>query len=218
MKITILPSAKIGGNLTYESGQEATVHPDAEIAGDVVFIRSDMPVRTAGRAMFAFGATWLLFVASLMLLGTVQVLLLPEFSLGVANTIGRAPWKSLGLGLVMLISVPVVMLVLAITVIGLSLTVVLGALYLVAAAFGYLVSAIALGRLGARLIRKQADGTVARRLAVLAAGLIILSICILIPGLGMVTTLAAFIFDLGALTLRLYGLRGAGTPQQGAAS
>ena len=29
VKITILESAKIGGNLTYESGQEADIHPDA---------------------------------------------------------------------------------------------------------------------------------------------------------------------------------------------
>ena len=218
VKITILESAKIGGNLTYESGQEADIHPDAEIAGDVIFIRSEMPARAAGRAMFAFGAAWLVFVASLMLLGTVQVLLLPNFTTDTAKTIAGAPWKSLGVGLVVFIGVPVVMVILAVTVIGLSLTIVLGALYLVAAAFGYFVSAVAVGRLGARLIRKQAGATVAGRIAVLAVGLLALSIVALVPGLGPLASLAAFIIGLGALTLRLYGLRALATGSRGAAS
>ncbi len=38
--ISILASAKIDGDLTYRSEQEAEIHPDAQIAGDVTFIRS----------------------------------------------------------------------------------------------------------------------------------------------------------------------------------
>ena len=218
VEITILPSAKIGGNLTYRSGEEADIDPAAEIAGDIIFIRSEVPARMTGRAMLAFGATWLVFVASLILLGTVQVLLFPNFSIATAQTISGAPWKSLGLGLAVLVGGPVVMAILAVTVIGLSLTIVLGALYLVAAAFAYIVSAVALGRLGARLIRKQGDDTVARRIAAMAAGLLVLSIAALVPGLGPLATLAAFIFGLGALVLRIYALRRAAAPSPGVGS
>ena len=41
--ITILPSARIGGDLVYRSAKEADIHADAQIAGDITFIYSQAP-------------------------------------------------------------------------------------------------------------------------------------------------------------------------------
>ena len=210
--IAILPSARIGGDLTYRSTKEADIHPDAEIAGDVTFIRSEAPARMTGRAMLVFGVSWLVFIASLMVLGTILVLVFPRLSITAARTIGGAPWKSLGLGFALLIGVPVAMIILAATVIGISVSVISGAVYMAAIACGYLVSAIALGRFGARLIRWRGDETTAGRIAVLAAGLIVLSIAALVPVLGFFVMLAAFVFGLGALALVFYRARTASAP------
>ena len=210
--IAILASARIGGDLTYRSAKEADIHPDAEIAGDVTFIYSDAPGRMTGGAMLGIGVSWLVFVASLMLLGTILVLVFPKLSITAARTIGGAPWRSLGLGFALLIGVPVAMVILAVTVIGISVSIVSGAVYMAAIACGYLVSAIALGRFGARLIRWRGDETTAGRIAVLAAGLIVLNIAALVPVLGFLTTLAAFVFGIGALALVFYRARTASAP------
>ena len=207
--ILVLSSARIGGDLTYRSAKEAIIHPDAEIAGDVTFIYSEAPERMAGGAMQAFGATWLVFLVSLILLGAVLVLLFPQFAITAARTIGGTPWRSLGLGFALVVAGPFAIVILALTVVGFSLSVISGAVYLAATAFGYLVAAIALGRFGARLIRWNADRTTWGRIAALAAGLVVLSIAALIPVVGVLTTFAAFVFGVGALVLAVYRARAA---------
>ena len=207
--IAILSSARIGGDLTYRSAKEADIHPDAQIAGDVTFIYSESPARMTGGAMLAFGISWLVFLASLMLLGTVLVLLLPRFTITAARTIGGAPWKSLGLGFALAVGGPIATLILAVTVVGLSVSVVSGAVYMAAIAFGYFVSAIALGRFGARLFHRSGDDTTWGRIAVLAVGIVVLGLAGLVPVLGVVTTFAALVFGVGALALVSYRARAA---------
>ena len=73
------------GDLTYRSAKEADIHPDAEIAGDVTFIYSDAPGRNPGGAMLGIGVSWLVFVASLMLvpvLGFLTTLAAFVFGIG----------------------------------------------------------------------------------------------------------------------------------------
>jgi hypothetical protein len=161
----------------------------------------------AGGAMLVFGISWLVFVASLMILSNVLILVLPRSSFTAARTIGGAPWKSLGLGFALLIGAPVTMAILAATVIGISLSVVAGAVYLSLVAFGFFVSAIALGRFGAQLIRWNGEGSTGGRIAVLGAGLLVLSVTALVPVLGFLSTLAALVFGIGALTLVFYRAR-----------
>ena len=207
--IVVRSSTRIGGDLTYRSAEEADIHPDAQIAGDVTFIYSESPERMTGGAMLAFGISWLVFVASLMLLGTVLVLLFPQITITAARTIGGAPWKALGLGFALVVAGPIAMIIIAVTVIGVSVSMVSSAVYFAAMAFGFFVSAIALGRFGARLLRWSGDQTTWGRIAVLAVGLVVLCISALVPVLGVLTTLAAFVFGVGALALMFYRARAA---------
>ncbi len=137
--IAIGPSARIGGDLTYRSAKEADIHPDAQIIGDVTFIYSEAPERMTGGAMLAFGVSWLVVIASLILLGTVLVLLFPQLAVTTARTIGGVPWKSLGLGFAIGVGGPIAMVILALTVVGASLSVVGGAVFFALPACGYFV-------------------------------------------------------------------------------
>ena len=210
--IAIRSSARIGGDLTYRSAKEADIHPDAQIAGDVTFIYSESPERMTGGAMLAFGVSWLVFVASLILLGTVLVLVFPDIGVTAARTIGGAPWKSLGLGFALGVGGPVAMVILAVTVVGASLSVVAGAFFFATFACGYFVSAIALGRFGARLFHRSGDDTAWGRIAVLAVGIVVLGLSALVPVLGVLTTLAAFVFGVGSLAIVFYRSRTAAAP------
>lgn len=206
-EISILPSARIHGNLTYRSLSEADIHPDARIDGDVAFIRSEVPHRFMGSAFAALGVIGFSIFLGLLLLGAAHVFLLPKLMFTAAQTLTTSPWRALGLGLVLLLGVPLVMILLAASLVGVPLMLVLGAAYLISLATAYFVVAIAIGRRCARLIRRRAEATVWTRIAVLAVGVFVLTLFELIPVLGALVVLLTLVLGLGAFAIQAYRLR-----------
>jgi hypothetical protein len=115
----------------------------------------------------------------------------------------------LGLGLAVLIATPVVLLILAITVVGLPITIVGAALYFAALFVGYLLAAIGIGQWAARRFHRDADGAFWPRVGALAAGLVILTVVGLIPVLGGLFTFAALLIGLGTVARAAFALRAA---------
>ena len=208
-EVKILPSARINGNLSYRSPTQAVISPDAQILGDVTFIQSERPERMMGRAFAAAGAIWLSVVAGLVLLGVVLLLVSPNLPFEAAGQIRRKPWLSLGLGLAALVGGPVVMVILAATGIGLPLAAVLAGLYIVVLALGFLDFAILVGWWCARLVRSGERTSKLWRIAVLAAGLVVLSVIALIPGLGALVLFIAFVLGTGAVIVQAMAMRAA---------
>ena len=205
--ITVASTARITGDFTYRSIGEATIEPGAEILGDVIFIRSEAPRTMIGDALAGVSAFGLLFLLGLFLLGTLQILILPETATGPAMRLGRNPWLALGLGCLILFICPIVIIVLGISIVGIPITIVLGALYVISLFIGFLVAAGALGSRGARLIGRSADLSVWTRVAAFAAGLLFLAIVGFIPVLGPLAVVLATAAGLGALVLQLRDTR-----------
>ena len=205
--ITVAATARIDGDLTYRSIDEATIEPGAEILGDVIFIRSEAPRTVVGHALAGVSAFGLVFLLGLFLLGALQLLTFPATATGPALRLGRNPWLALGLGCLILISCPIVMILLAISIIGVPIAIVLGALYVVALFIGLLVAAGALGRQGARLIGRSSDISFWTRVAAFAAGLLFIAIIGLIPVIGPLAVILATAAGLGALALQLPNAR-----------
>lgn len=201
--ITISSSARIGGDLIYRSLSEAKIEPGAEILGDTIFIRSDGPKELVDR-MFASGsALGLAFFAGLFLLGTLQTLLFPSSFTAASRRLSR-PWAAIGLGLALLIVVPITMVLTGITVIGIPITIFLAALFVIALFLGFLIAAGALGRLCARFVGRNADISFWARVAALAVGLLLLAIVGFIPVVGVLVFVLALMFGLGALCLQAW--------------
>jgi cytoskeletal protein CcmA (bactofilin family) len=207
LEIKILPSARINGSLTYRSPTQAIISPDAQILGDVTFIQSERPERMMGQAFTVAGTIWLSVVASLILLGIVLLLLAPNLPFEVAGQIRKKPWLSLGLGLAVLVGGPIVMLILAVTGIGAPLAVVLAGLYVVVLALGFLDFAILVGWTCARLVGRGEKASRLWRIAVLAAGLVVMSLIALIPGLGALMLFVAFVLGSGAVVVQAMAMR-----------
>lgn len=201
--IVVASTTRIAGDFTYRSIDEATIEPGAEILGDIIFIRSDAPRKMVGDALAGVSALGLLFLLGLFLLGALQILIFPGTATGPAKRMGSKPWQALGLGCLILLACPIVIIVLGISIIGIPITIVLGAFYVIALFIGFLVTAGALGRRGARLIGRSADISFWTRVAALAAGLLFIAIVGLIPVLGPLAVLLATAAGLGALTLQL---------------
>ena len=202
-EIEVLPSAQIGGNLTYRSPRPAVIHPDARIVGTVTHRQVDTP--PVGRWVAVAG--WLARIAlvlSLALAGLMLVLLFPGLTAGAVQTLRRSVWSSLGLGFALLVAAPVAAVLLIATGIGAPLGLALGATYLVALLTGILIAVAFVGAVATRGVSTTTRG---RLVLSLLIGVLVLGVLMLFPLAGALATTIGTVWGLGALALhghRLY--------------
>lgn len=78
--IVVGPTAHITGDLTYRSLDEADIHADARIDGDVTFIRSEGPDEMMGGTFAGFGGAGVVFWLGLIVLGGILIAVFPGLS------------------------------------------------------------------------------------------------------------------------------------------
>lgn len=199
--IDILASARIGGRVIYRSPERARIATGAEIAGEVV--RETMPASGPMADMMRGAmatASWLLR-AGLFVLGLVLIALFPATSLAAARTVGTRPLATLGLGLAVLIVTPVVAAVLACTLVGLPIAVVLLAGFALSLAAAWIVAALWLGDGVLRLAWE--NGGFLRRTTALLIGLVVLGLMRNTPMIRDAALPVVLVVGLGALWLEL---------------
>ena len=205
--IVVRPGARIAGDFTYRSVNEADIDPAAQIAGDITFIRSEATEEMFGGAFAGVGAGTLMFLIGLVVLGAVHLMLFPEAARHVTRDMRDRPGRVLATGAAVFVGTPILAVILAITVIGLPVTIFLVALFLAALFAAYLSAALLMGQVLARLVRRDAEGRFWPRVAALAVGLLVLSILALVPLLGPLIVIAALMLGLGSLVLQVLNVR-----------
>ncbi|MGB5519348.1 MAG: polymer-forming cytoskeletal protein [Gammaproteobacteria bacterium] len=198
--IVIEESAEINGNLHYSSPHEADIASGVRIDGEVVYTPVDVdfkPIIT--QAIFAA----LLVLISIILTAVVLYRLFPVFCLRVSQSLSDEPWISLGIGLAVFAGVPVLMVVLFSTLIGLWLALLLLVLYLVILLAGYLAGALFVGSWGLSKLGKS-EASHAMRATALAIALFALAVVNLVPIVGGLINWAVLLAGIGALSLQLY--------------
>lgn len=193
------PNARIGGRLRYHGGAPLRQDAAARVEGGIE--RLEMPVRRVAErspAPAVFGV-WTL---GLMVMAAVLVLALPGLSSRVsAAARARLGWSLLA-GFLALAAVPLAVVILLATVVGIPLALagVLG--YLALLLLGYVAAGIALG--DAALARWWAARAAHRgwRALFAALGVLVLGVAALIPWLGVLIALAALVLGMGALLLQ----------------
>lgn len=202
-RIEIADGARIRGELRYTSGAEISIAPGARIDGPVIREPGvfeiprpdfDIPGLAAVRPLLAFG---------LLVCGVLMYGLFPGYTVKAARSLQRAPLKSVSLGAAMFFSVPPIILLLVITIIGIPIALVVAAAYGVAMLAAYLVTAFFVGDRALALAGK-ADAGGAWRLGSLALALALLWLLRQIPYAGGGVVLAALLLGLGALALQLF--------------
>jgi cytoskeletal protein CcmA (bactofilin family) len=199
-RVSVLPGAKIHGDIHYTGRHEPVISAGAEVTGQVKYepLKAGLPAHAPAAWSVA-----IVSVLSLMLTGVVLFLMFPGFAYGAAQAIVNDAWRCLGLGLAVLIMGPIVALLLFVTVIGIPLGVIILAAYIVFLIAGYLTSALFLGELGLRWWGKDTQASAGLRALSIAVAVLALSIIGWIPFLGTLATLAALVFGLGALKLQV---------------
>ena len=204
--ITLAPSATVGGDVEYSVGENgeftnegadvagsATENPDLDVGGGGGIGLPDF----AGPVFGVYG-----FLVNL-LVGALLLLILPRTSGRVANAVSEEPLRTGAMGLGALIGVPILLGLLAITIVGIPVTLA-----------GFLAYALAMwiatiyGRYGVGAwLLTYAD--VENRWIALLAGLVLVAILVRIPFVGGLFQFLVLLLGLGAMASLAYqSLRG----------
>ena len=195
--LTILPGTKIGGELSYWAPQE---NPEfTQYAKKVTYHsiskRSSAPLLGAMMWMIpAVSISFLLWkLICVLLLGAVLIYLMPKLLPRVAVLIKKDYWQAFWQGLIFIIGVPILMLILAMTLIGIHLTLAIGLIYGLVMIGGYASVAMLIGS----WLIKKSDKTPGRQLGTFIAGSILFGLVGIIPVIGWLVCFILMVIGVG---------------------
>jgi hypothetical protein len=196
--LTLTDTARVGGNLSARVRELKDVHiaDGATIAGkrDI-----QLQVRQSPYSHPRFYFHQAIWFASAMLVGWLGLVFFPGFFRATTQAVGSG-WTGLGLGIGVLAGAPVAMIVIAITLVGFPISLMLLVVYLTAL---YLAK-IWVGAFLGWLLLKPAGGTKGDWVLGLLVGLLIITIVGYIPYLGGLVRLGVVCLGLGAFAAQLY--------------
>lgn len=149
----------------------------------------------------AFGFVGVFAVAALF------VALLPQFSARLVDAIRSSPWRSLGLGLVALVGVPLLAVLLMITLLGIPLGIAVVALYPLLLLLGFVAGVLFVGQRLRAAFRPDAAATTASTIGFAALALLLLMLVGWVPIVGALALFAVMVAGLGACLLAVVNRR-----------
>jgi len=206
--VRVGPGARIGGKLVYRGPGTPEVAEGAVIAGGIEkqrrAWREISPESGFGRVVA--GVMRALWFAGVLVLGVLLVAVFPGFSRESAATVHNDPVASLGVGVALLIAMPVVAVVLFVTIVGIPLGFALLLAYTMLLMLGYINGALALGDLALGKAKPEEARSSGWRILFLVLALLAVALVRRIPVIGELAVFALFLAGFGAFALRI--LRG----------
>jgi len=195
-EISLLPSARILGDFNYQSKREAQIEEGAYIAGQTDWIK----IKPEGKRKKLITGTTILVIQILLLFATlvtglIMLLVSKDFVRGAKNAVTQSFLKSLGLGFICMICIPIAIIILFFTVIGIPISIVALFVFLIL----FYVSKIFVGTaLGERILTGFKKGKEAPLGWSLIVGVIILSVLTWIPVFGWLIYFVVVFIGFGA--------------------
>ncbi len=199
-KLTLGPSARVGGDLVYRTPREADIAERAVVVGAIQKLapRAPGPKREPrrGRLLPRRALPWLAVVSfpTVFVFGLVGLALSPRFFLASANAVGRRAWWNVFLGALILLLGPAAVFLIMVTVIGLPLGLLGFVAWLTALIFSEVPVATSLGR----FVVSRFTGAPASPYLGLFIGMLGLAVLAWIPLLGPVIIGLTALLGLGA--------------------
>ncbi len=201
--IVLGETAAIAGDLEYGGTLEGNT--DA-VAGTITEDSSLVEVGPTVEPIFSWLFAFYAFVLNL-LIGIILLALFPSFSTRVTDRVREDPVRTGLVGFGLLLGVPAVLVAIAITIIGIPITLVGSVLFAFVIWIGLIYGRYALGAWLLSLIDRE------NRWAALIVGLFVGAILTQIPYLGGFADFLLLLLGLGALAIGLYlGARGRAEP------
>lgn len=195
--LNIASGAQVLGKAKFKGKEAPEVSPGAKLASPVDYQELKEEPRRWASHHYGFQVLWSL---GTLLFGLVVFLVAPDFARRTAGAAGNYG-ASLGLGVLMLIGLPIAMVIAFVTMIGIplgfaTLFLWLTMLYCAQLAVGAIV--------GGWLLGAAPEGDAWALAARMLLGVAIIRAVILIPGLGKLAHLAVILWGMGAIALAVY--------------
>lgn len=203
-KVTVSKTAILDGNLSYTSDKEASVSGEARIAGTVKRTPAGKAltqvVPQAKGVLFRFR---LLSYLSILLVGLILLKIAPRQVTAVAKLIGEQPWRCLGLGFLTLVLTPIAVVILVVSIIGIPLGAILGAVYILILSLSSIFAGLFLGQKIFDLANFKENSY-----AMMMIGLLLLYLLFAVPVVGGFVRILSLLAAIGAMvTLKREALR-----------
>lgn len=210
--IELGPKSRIGGKLRYASDKELKRDAAAVILGGIERLAGNETGSSYAKAGYGIGrvAGWIWSVG-LMLLAALIVAVFPGFCERVSASIQTRFGMSVLVGFIVLVCVPVAVIILLSTVIGIPLGLLAMGIYLVSLLPGYVSAGIGLGDWALRRLRTGLAERTAWRAGAAALAILVIALLARIPWLGGLVALLVLLMGLGALALQAWRVAGPGT-------
>lgn len=201
-RVTLAPETTIRGTLKYESPEPAAIPATATITGGVTYTNASyLPDAGTSRILAVVSIGFFLFARILgaLILAGLLAGLFPKLAEAVANRLytknPRSMLLTMLLGFAILVATPVLLMLLALTFVGIGLALLLFMLYGLLVMLSVLYAGILMGSIFARRF--------ARRERVLwrdgALGMLVFSVIALVPVIGLPVTTLFTLYAAGAL-------------------
>ena len=200
-EIEVRPTARLRGKLTYWSPEDARIAPEAIISGRVTHNLPELPSRIARTGTALVSVSRVLFLAAMAVVAVGLFLIFPRFTVLAASTIGTHPFKSLGLGLLLVTAIPVLAILCMITILGIPLGLIIFVVYAVALLLGFGLAAFYVGDVGAQAFMGRNARRRRVRVVFLVLALGVLLLARHVPVIGGAIIALAVLWGLGALSL-----------------
>jgi cytoskeletal protein CcmA (bactofilin family) len=200
------PRARIGGKLRYRGGEALKQDAAAQVAGGIERLESPLhrkEGRFAGQGRAAGRAAHGIWTLGLMAMAAVFVALLPGAFARVADAARTRVGWSLLAGFIALATIPVGVLVLCVTVIGIPLALLALLGYFALLLVGYVAAGVALGDAALKRWLAVRAGLKGWRALFAALGVLAIGLLALIPWLGGFVAFLALLAGMGALLLAM---------------
>lgn len=192
------PKAVIDGTLTFRGPQPAELAPGAVVRMGVVNVTHHPGAWWKWPVLF--GVFALVWIAGWAVVGIALLALLPGATARVTDAARTRPWWSAAVGAMVLLATPIVMGVLALTVVGIPLALLLLLIYLAVLPLGYLAGVASLSDwLSSRWRRGQRNAGRGTRIGMFLVTLLVVVLVTQIPVLGWSGGLLLWVVGIGAL-------------------
>jgi hypothetical protein len=196
------PNARVSGKLTYRGSAPAQVDPTAVITGGINYLNFDFEDETyqpVAKVVAWVGV--IAFTVGLFLIGMLAIIMAPE-STAYMSRLGRGrPISSLALGLVTITCVPIVVVLLMLTIVGIPFAFMLLLAWPIILIFGYLAGVMAVSD----AIAGPSASAKGRRIFLLAMGLGVMLLFARVPFAGWFIGMLLLVMGVGAMALNVMG-------------
>ncbi|MGB2696748.1 MAG: polymer-forming cytoskeletal protein [Candidatus Zixiibacteriota bacterium] len=197
--ITLMPTARINGNFEYKSEKEAKIEPGAQITGETQWIKIDAEEKKKKEFLTTSSVVLksLLFLACIVT-GVFLIIISRNYVQAAQKNVFESFLKSLGLGFILMICIPIAIIVLLATVIGIPLALITLFVYLVLFYISKIFVGIAVGNKILTGFAKDKEAPLGWSLIL---GLILLTILTNIPYVGILIYIIIVFTGFGAAIL-----------------